>query len=250
MEEHVFDLLPGYAIDCLDEDDLLKVARHLPHCAVCRAELATYWAAADQIALAAPPRTPPPELKSKILTRVAPRAAAGGPVSSPLAAETRRRPGLLDALRAMFSRPAGIAFGALALLLVILLAASNFLLWQRVNEMQARVPPANLQLVRLAGTENAPQAQGYLMVFKNEPYGTLVIENAPPLGPGQQYQLWLIRDGKRTNGGVFSVSRDGYGVLEVWAEMPLETFPSFGITIEPTGGSPAPTGKKVLGGDL
>ncbi len=30
FEEHVTDLLPGYALGCLDEADLLKVARHLP----------------------------------------------------------------------------------------------------------------------------------------------------------------------------------------------------------------------------
>jgi anti-sigma-K factor RskA len=157
---------------------------------------------------------------------------------------------LREVFRSLFTSPAGLAFGALALLLLVFMAASNFLLWQRVNELQARVPPANVQLVRLAGTGEAPQAQGYLMVFNNETYGTLVVEHAPQLAPGYQYQLWLIRDGKRTDGGVFSVGKDGYGVLAVWADQPLGTFPSFGITIEPEGGSPAPTGKKVLGGDL
>jgi len=36
----------------------------------------------------------------------------------------------------------------------------------------------------------------------------------------------------------------------VQANQPLDTYQSFGITIEPNGGSPAPTGKKVLGGNL
>jgi anti-sigma-K factor RskA len=93
-----------------------------------------------------------------------------------------------------------------------------------------------------------PQAQGYLMVFDNENYGTLVVEDAPLLDAEHQYQLWLIRDGKRTSGGVFSVDQAGYGTLQVSANMPLESFPTFGVTIEPTGGSPGPTGKKVLGG--
>ncbi len=246
MEEHIFDLIPGYALGSLDDQDLLIVARHLPHCAECRAELSTFLATADQLAFAVPLRTPSPELKSKILKRV---TLAPQPVSAAAAAPHPPR-GILAVFRSLFANPAGLALGALALLLIILMAASNFLLWQRVNNLQTRVPPANVQLVRLAGTNNAPQARGYLMVFNNETYGTLVVENAPALAPGHQYQLWLIRDGKRTDGGVFSVSPEGYGVLEVWAPQPLETFPSYGITIEPSGGSPAPTGNKVLGGDL
>ena len=91
---------------------------------------------------------------------------------------------------------------------------------------------------------------GYLMVFNDEKYGTLVVEHAPPLEPGKQYQLWLTKDGKRTDGGVFSVGKNGYGVLYVWAKEPLDSFSEFGVTIEPEGGSPGPTGEKVLGGDL
>jgi anti-sigma-K factor RskA len=34
------------------------------------------------------------------------------------------------------------------------------------------------------------------------------------------------------------------------SEQPLKAFSTFGITIEPAGGSPGPTGDKVLGGGL
>ncbi len=247
MEEHLFDLLPGYALGCLDEEELLQVARHLPQCAICRAELSTYWKAVDQIALAVPLRTPPADLRGKIMTQV---ASAKQPASLRPDAHPQRQASFLSGIRSIFTRPLGFAIAALAVLLLVFMAGSNYLLWQRVNSLQGRVPPANVQLVRLAGTTNAPQARGYMMVFQNETYGTLVVENAPPLASGQQYQLWLIRDGKRTNGGVFSVGKEGYGVLEVWGDQPLANYASFGITIEPTGGSPAPTGKKILGGGL
>ncbi len=279
LEEHVTDLLPGYALGCLDEEDLLKVARHLPQCAACRNELSTYWAAADQLALAAPLHTPPPDLKNRMLQRVeqaaqqaaAPDALVKPPFSarSPVAQKPSpassingmqdghlpgrvrgwQAGGLLAALRSIFSNPVRLAIGVLVLL-VAFMGVSNYLLWQRVNSLQARVPQGNLMVVHMEGTNNAPQAQGYLMVFPNEQYGTLVVENTPPLQRGYQYQLWLVRDGKRTNGGVFSVSDEGYGTLEVVADVPLVTFQSFGITIEPQGGSPGPTGKKVLGGKL
>lgn len=260
-QEHVFDLLAGYAIGSLDEEELLQVARHLPHCAICRSELATYWDAADQIALSMPLRTPPTDLREKILRRVEqpPAASAAPRVASAHAAaasptsqqpDVRQGRGLLDTLRGLFARPVGLALGALAVLLIVGLGISNLVLWREVNNLQTRVPRGNVNIVHMQGEPTAPQATGYLMVFKEEKYGTLVVENAPELEQGKQYQLWLIRDGKRTSGGVFSVSKQGYGVLEVWADHPLDSFSSFGITVEPEGGSPGPTGKKVLGGKL
>jgi anti-sigma-K factor RskA len=265
LEEHVFDLLPAYALGCLDKEDLVKVSRHLSGCAVCQKELATYYAAADQLAQVVPLRTPPPDLKQKILQRTAERQEASAPfvpaAPQPSRPQETARTGDtsgsprstrkgFNLFRGLFAQPVGLAFAVVALVLIVFMGISNLLLWQRVNDLQARAPKENMQLVRLDGTTNAPNAQGYIMVFKNETYGTLVVENAPPLKAGYQYQLWLIRDGKRTSGGVFSVTEDGYGTLEVSADQPLENFPSYGITIEPTGGSPAPTGKKVLGGNL
>ena len=57
-------------------------------------------------------------------------------------------------------------------------------------------------------------------------------------------------DGLRTSGGVFSVSEEGYGYLEVSSEKPLFDYSEFGITTEPLGGSQEPTGEKVLGGEF
>jgi len=253
-QEHVFDLLAGYALGCLDEEDLLKVARHLPLCPVCRSELSGYWSAADQLALAVSPRTPPPELKGKVLRRLEraarPAAAPAQPAVFPHAAPARRMGGFAQAVRGLFLRPAGALIGAAALLLIIFLTLSNLVLWQQVRSLQTRMPANDTRIVLLEGTDNAPGSRGYLMVFENESYGTLVVEDAPKLPYHYQYQLWLIRDGKRSNGGVFSVDERGYGTLQISADLPLNMFTSFGVTVEPEGGSPGPTGEKVLGGDL
>jgi anti-sigma-K factor RskA len=77
-----------------------------------------------------------------------------------------------------------------------------------------------------------------------------VVDHLGALSPEQQYQLWLIQDGKRTSGGVFSVSSEGYASLVIASPLPLDAYSAFGVTIEPQGGSPAPTGEKVLGGNL
>jgi anti-sigma-K factor RskA len=89
-----------------------------------------------------------------------------------------------------------------------------------------------------------------LVVSQDGEHGTLVVDGLPALDEMSQYQLWLIRDEQRTNGGIFSVDEEGYGNLWVSSPEPLLSYSAFGITVEPAGGSPGPTGVKVLGGEL
>ncbi len=46
------------------------------------------------------------------------------------------------------------------------------------------------------------------------------------------------------------VSAEGYGSLSVESPKHLISYSQFGITIVPAGGSPGPTGEKVLGGQF
>jgi anti-sigma-K factor RskA len=237
-QDHVSDLLPGYALGCLDDEELLHVTRHLSLCSACRVELAGYQQTAERLAMAGPAFNPAPELKQKVLARVRRASKQQAPV---------RNSSFLDFFRLIFSQRLGLALGGAVLLLLVLLLTSTLVLWKQNQDLQARAPVGSMRLVALKGTTEAPQTSGYLMVFKDETYGTLTVSEAPLLDPGQQYQLWLIKDGKRRSGGVFSVGQDGYGVMQVSADSPLDSYQSFGITIEPLGGSPAPTGKKILG---
>ena len=126
--EHVTDLLPGYALGCLDDDELLQVARHLPQCASCREELSSYLTVVDQLPLSVPLQTPHPTLKANILRRVegsaAPKRRSSQPDRMP-AAHGGFWAGLFSHA---VSRPLALGVGMLALLLVGLLAFSNFML--------------------------------------------------------------------------------------------------------------------------
>jgi anti-sigma-K factor RskA len=248
-EEHVFDLLPAYALQILDEEDLIKVASHLSHCTICSQELESYKAAVNALALNVPIQTPAPDLKSKILRRVQAEASytpAFDRNHNPTPA-SKMRPNWTERI---FLGQAGLVFAVFAVFVILFLGINNYLLWQRVDDLEARVPGNNVQIVRLDGTGSAPQTVGYVIVFKNNRYGSLTVENAPVLNEDQQYQIWLMKNGERISGGVFSVNDSGYGVLQVYSKEPLEVYDSFGITIEPVGGSPAPTGEKILGGGL
>jgi anti-sigma-K factor RskA len=90
---------------------------------------------------------------------------------------------------------------------------------------------------------------GMLVISDDGQFGTLITDNLKVLTAQSNYQLWLVKDGTRTSGGVFSVNDAGYGWLKITSKTSLLSYQSFGVTVEPAGGSMAPTGLKVLGGN-
>jgi anti-sigma-K factor RskA len=240
VEPHVNELLAAYALDCLDEGEMEEVTRHLAQCAQCRAELSAYQEVAALLPLGGVLVEPPPDLKARLMAQVQSQSRANPDVHS--------SPTWIEHIL-QWTRQSAPLWGTVSLVLVILLGVSNLLLWGQVRQMQS-VQPSQMQFVRMSGTGAAPAAQGVIVISTDGDHGTLVVDNLPPLQAGKQYQLWLIDDGKRTDGGVFSVDQDGYGSLWVSSPRPLVSYGSFGVTIEPQGGSPGPTGQKVLGGGL
>ena len=232
---HVEDQIPAYVLGCLDEAGKQQVAEHLAGCKQCQQELACYQDLADQLPLALVQSDPPAGVKARLMQQAAAQPAAGK-LEKP-GARWGRLSALLQPIRP------GWALAGLAV--ILLLAASNLLLWRQVNQLKQ----SSLPVIALAGTDYAPQAAGSIVVSRDGQHGALVVDGLQPLGPDQQYQLWLIKAGERTNGGIFSVDEHGYANLYIESALPLAGFDGFGITIEPAGGSPAPSGQKVLGGE-
>lgn len=243
---HVNDLIPAYALDCLEEAEAAAVSEHLKDCSLCRAELRAYQAIAEQLAYAAALVDPPLHVKVELMDRV--RAGIPAQPASEADSSWSERIGqfFLSASPKRFAP----AWGAISLVLILVLATSNALLWYQVNQLRAGSEQTPMQVVALLGTEIEPQASGLIVISRDGLHGTLVVDDLPALDETREYQLWLIRDGQRISGGVFSVSPDGYANQWIGAPEPLTAYSSFGVTIEPTGGSPGPTGEKVLGGEF
>lgn len=254
-DEHITEILPAYALGVLDEADLLAVARHLPGCPTCRAELADWYRTADALSGAVPVREPSADLRRRVMERTLAASRMAGSSQMPSAAAVpSKEPGApqggwWQSLRAWFAlNPASV----IAVLLIVFLAVGNLLLLRQVTSMRAAQPairPGEIVLVRLSGTDAAPEATGYMIAKPGDNSGSLTVDGVPQLNRDQQYQVWLIKDGERTSGGVFSVDDWGYGVVQITAEHALDSYDSVGMTIEPAGGSPSPTGKKILGTD-
>ena len=237
---HVFDLIPAFALGCLDGEESQAVVAHLASCAECQAALLSYQEVVDQMAYAVPQMDPPATVKAALMAQI---QAGRKPGQAALPTKS-----WWDTLWGFIPRLTP-AWAVASLAVIGFLVISNLFLWNQIQELRLRQDEP-MAVVALNGTELTPQSSGMIVISRDGLYGTLVVDQLPTLDESQQYQLWLIKDGQRTSGGVFSVSDHGYGSLEVWSPQPLGSYGSFGITIEPFGGSPGPTGDKVLGGDL
>lgn len=233
--DDVKQLLAAYALEILSEDESHAVTRHIESCAECRTELAAYRRITDDLALAAPDAAPHPSAKQRLMQSIQSRPKTMPAEPSPTMWETIRA-----ALRGW--RPIA---AALAILLVITLA----LWWGSGGGPIGPADPGAMQ-IELTPTDIAPGAYGVIEVGADARQGTLTVEGLPALDAGKQYQLWLIEDGARISGGVFSVSERGAATLTIAAPQSIGDYAAYGITIEPFGGSPGPTGERVLGYNL
>jgi len=235
-ETHVSDLLPAYALGSLDADEASHVEEHLLSCWICRNESNAFQTVAEQLSLATPAASPSPDLKDRLLQRV----------------QTARpqQPVLAQAARRSWPERLLPVWGLASLGLIIALAAFNLSLWQRLNQLEFVTAPGGMRAIPLNGTDEASGATGFVLVAADGRNGALVVDGLPPLDADRQYQLWLIRDGHRTSGAVFSTDEESYGGMRIKVAGSLLEYSAVGITIEPAGGSPQPTGVKVLGGPL
>ena len=233
---HVAEWLPAYVLNSLTQDEMSTVAEHLAVCPDCRAELRAYQQTADELPLALVLSAPRPALKARLMKEIHSRKVK---------ATAPARPTVWQQMAAFFRRSAP----AWAAALILVLALGNLLFWRRLNQITAR-QATSMRVIELVNTADAPQSAGVMVMSPSGRYGSLVVSRLARLEAEQQYQVWLIKDGERTSGGVFSVGPGGYAVLELHAPIPLTEYQAIGITIEPAGGSPGPTGEKVLGGDF
>jgi anti-sigma-K factor RskA len=237
--ETIQGLIPAYALAATDPDESQAVELHLPSCAACRAMLADYRRLGDDLLYAAPAMAAPAGLTERMQRRLAPAPQEVAP--RPWWA--RLRP-----------RPAVFALGAA----VLLLAVTNFYWFGRMKGLEQRTAApaasfswlADAAAVPLRADGSGAWAQGVVYAPKDAQPALLCVYGMPALPVGKSYQVWLIKDGKRDSGGLFQVSPDGFGLLVLRPQRPLSEYNAVGITVEPAGGSPAPTSPRVLGASL
>lgn len=226
--------LAAYALGTLDPAARDSLEAHLVDCDDCQALLAEYEAVIDLYPLATPDQQPPDGALERLLVRA---RSASEPLELPR--ETDRRPVYLWA---------GMA--AMAALLLVMVAWN---LWLRADSGSdySLASGEVAWVVPLAGSENAENASAHLVMDEEWENGALIASGLPALSAERDYQLWFVRgDGTRESGGVFHPPGAGQIAIRIRIPENLAGIELIGVTEEPAGGSPGPTGRNVLLGEF
>jgi anti-sigma-K factor RskA len=233
--------IPAYSLGALDADEAAGLEAHLRTCESCSAELASYGGITDALLLAAPALPPPASVRRGLQEKLPSRQK-----------RTSRR-------------PAGNRLAwALGAAVVLLLALNVYAISQlrAIQRQQAQVSDqittaqSALAMLAYPRTENisieAGPVAGRLLLDKEQNAGVLVLWDVPALPADQTYQMWLIApDGERTSAGVFR-PESALTFATIWLApgQDLSGFTGLGVTVEPVGGSPQPTGPRLFKADF
>ena len=234
-----YDLLPAFALEALDSDEARTLETHLKTCPDCQASLEEYRAVSDGLMFALPPKAPPPRVRARWIASLAPAKA-------PASSARRAWP--------IWQFAGGLALVVLLVLNVSTLSQLQALQRQQMSlTQQLQTSQTALALVAYPEgrtlTVTGQQATGTLVLNSELKSGVLFAWGLQTLDAAHTYQIWLIQpDGRRVSGGLFrpEPSQPFVSVI-IPSSRPFSDFTGLGVTVEPSGGSPAPTGPKVLG---
>lgn len=135
------------------------------------------------------------------------------------------------------------------------------------TDLQARLDEANQTVSRLDAASTllsqrgtvVREAAGQVDARVNTQFianaeagrGVLLTYNLAPAPEGKTYEFWTInKAGTPIPAGTFQVDEQGRAIHDVALTGPLTDFAAVGVTLEPEGGSPAPTGDILALGNL
>ena len=237
----VHQLAAAYALDALDDDERLAFEAHLADCADCAAEVEGFTATAALLGSAAA-QPPPPSLRNRIMAEVATtrqddvlRPAATQPSTPAEPSSPTPTVVSLDAERRRRTRVMAMLGAAAA---VVLVTVGALVMSNRGGVSTDDVLAASdVQIVTLEGEQASVQ------VAWSRELDRVVVEGDDLAAPGADlvYELWAIVDGTPRPAGL--ISHGGGSVSELLEVDDLDDadVAAWGITIEPEGGSEAPT---------
>jgi anti-sigma-K factor RskA len=243
----VHQLAAAYALDALDDDERVAFEAHLADCADCAAEVEGFTATAALLGSAAA-QPPPPSLRDRIMAEVATTrqddVLRPEPVAAPEPTESTGPDGpsgspapvvSLDAARRRRNRVM-TALGAAAA--VVLVAVVGVVMSNRGGVSADDVLAASdVQIVTLEGEQSSVQ------VAWSRELDRIVVEGDDLAAPGADlvYELWAIVDGTPLPAGLISHGGGSMSELLELDDLDDQDVAAWGITIEPEGGSEAPT---------
>ncbi|HEU5099833.1 MAG TPA: anti-sigma factor, partial [Roseiflexaceae bacterium] len=259
------DMQPWLAAYALGESaDEADRRAHLAVCPRCQHDLHEYQLVALMLPYSATEATPRPELRDQVIAAISrqatPPAAAALTPPAGQAQPAARAPSGPRRARSFW---AALAFAALSLMLL----GWNVSLLRELDRQAAQVAQSRQNWQTMIVLLDDSSLRGYALVADPPPepgqyashgrvWGSpqsqvacLVAQGLPELPNGRVYQVWLVRSGEQASGGTFE-PRSGKAWTFVESYEPISNYSEIFVTVEPTGGSPAPAGQRILSGSL
>jgi anti-sigma-K factor RskA len=199
----------------------------------------------DGLLFAIPPKTPPPQLRSRLAASI----SAGKPVPPP-ASQPRFRFSFLQAALAVIS--------AVLLVTVTLLAnqvrslqAQEAALIQSLEKTRSEIALVSQPGVTLVPLKGG-RITGNLAIGPDGTTGLLVIQGLPELDNEHAFQVWLIpSSGAPQSAGLFR-TQPGQPITTFRMTSPtlIKNFAAVGVSVEPKAGSGTPTTTPILVANL
>lgn len=237
-------LTGAYVLDALDADERAAVVRHLSECPSCAQEVAEFAETVTRLALAV--SVPPTATLREGVMRRIPAVRQEAPPTAPPA---RTGPGGPPRRLRLLSR------WALAACLAAAAALGGVSVWQyeRAEDAERAARQAQSRSDAVAAVLAAPDARVSTSRLGDGAVGTVVVSAslnqaafaasgmpAPP--SGRVYQLWYNDAGTMRSAGLMDPAAPTAVTL---LDGPVNRASGMGITVEPEGGSPAPTSDPV-----
>ena len=226
VHDNIQTLIAAYSLGAVPEEEIAPIRAHILTCEQCFAEAESFALEAAMLSEAVEPVALPAGFEERVMRQV----------TSPQRARNRRTFPSWARLRSPLL--AGTA-AVLAVLLVIT-GLSFFDSLERRREYEQTVAA----LVQGQDTFSLEGAGGARAVVASTSEGSVFV--AVDLGEAPQdrdYQLWLMKEGVPTPADTFDVSGS---VVIVESDQELSEFDGAAVTVEPEGGSKAPTTEPVL----
>ncbi|HZY42893.1 MAG TPA: anti-sigma factor [Anaerolineae bacterium] len=266
MDDRLEDLFSFYALGALSDEERAQVDAYVATDPAAGARLDEALRTAAVMPVSAAPVEPRPRVKSQLMARVYADArvqAGAARRAAPIISPRRSRFDLTWLFETRFFKIALLAVSTVAIVAVALLAVwaaslnaevarlrqETAMLQQQLSaqrDVLAQIASPQVQAMSISGTDFQPQAHGQMLADPRAHTAILVVSDLKALPTDRVYQFWLIRGQAPISGGIFRVDDQGQAILPIDLADTVGSFDAMGVSIEPAGGSPQPTGDIVM----
>jgi len=280
--ERFEELIPIYALEALDGEELRELEEHLrTGCSTCEKLLREQERIKSFLPYSVMTPIPSPRVKDRLFKKIK---------SSRGIEEKTYSPNLWERLQPMWLRLGG----AVALAALVLLILSNLSLMNRLKDQQMEISrlqdkitdqtesleslgtrlasreaeitdlkeqlaqqtqitklleDPNVVVINMVGLKPDMKAHGRMLWNTKENKAFFQVLNLPAPPSGKTYQLWVIADSTPKSAGIFKVGEHGENFMNLESLPDASKIKTFAVTLEPEGGVPLPTGEMYLLGE-